>query len=360
MVPDVFNGTNATDQWSFDQTPGAAEKLRQHWDTYITEDDIAKIASYGMNALRIPIGYWAFSNSNTTYITGADEYLNRAVLWARNHGMKVWVDLHGAPGSQNGFDNSGHSGDVNWQTPANLDETIAVLEIIANKYGTSDFADVVAGIELVNEPISWGNNNWTLTQEWTKKAFVRVREAASNKNLRVVMHDSFTGAMSWLDISKSLNNNATLLEASFAVDSHLYQVFTDTDQNRTQEEHIRIACENAQQLSGSQNASLPVYIGEWSASTNICVQGNGTNFGGTSCNTTGCQCSASADMKDWNATLVQTVGRYVEAQLDTWETSSSGYFFWSYRGGGAWSLEEGIEYGVIPNPVTSRKYAKQC
>ena len=50
MVPDVFNGTNATDQWSFDQTPGAAAKLRKHWDTYITEQDIAKLSSWGINA----------------------------------------------------------------------------------------------------------------------------------------------------------------------------------------------------------------------------------------------------------------------------------------------------------------------
>ena len=28
--------------------------------------------------------------------------------------MRVMMDLHGAPGSQNGFDNSGRRGEVNW------------------------------------------------------------------------------------------------------------------------------------------------------------------------------------------------------------------------------------------------------
>lgn len=33
---------------------------------------------------------------------GADVYLDKAIGWARKNEMKVWVDLHGAPGSQNG------------------------------------------------------------------------------------------------------------------------------------------------------------------------------------------------------------------------------------------------------------------
>lgn len=41
---------NATDQWTLDSTPGAAEKLKQHWDTWFTEEDMRKIKSYGLNA----------------------------------------------------------------------------------------------------------------------------------------------------------------------------------------------------------------------------------------------------------------------------------------------------------------------
>ena len=33
---------------------------------------------------------------------GAEAHLDKAIGWARKNGMKVWVDLHGAPGSQNG------------------------------------------------------------------------------------------------------------------------------------------------------------------------------------------------------------------------------------------------------------------
>ncbi len=35
-------------------------------------------------------------------------------MWANEIGLKILLDLHGAPGSQNGFDNSGRRGDILW------------------------------------------------------------------------------------------------------------------------------------------------------------------------------------------------------------------------------------------------------
>lgn len=60
--------------------------------------------SYRLNHVRIPIGFWAFDVSGgEPYIQGQVPYLQKAVQWAGNHGIKVIVDLHGAPGSQNGY-----------------------------------------------------------------------------------------------------------------------------------------------------------------------------------------------------------------------------------------------------------------
>ena len=55
--------------------------------------------------MRIPIGYWAYEvASGEPYIQGQREYLLKAVDWAGKHGLKVIIDLHGVPGSQNGYD----------------------------------------------------------------------------------------------------------------------------------------------------------------------------------------------------------------------------------------------------------------
>lgn len=50
MVSDLFNGTEAIDQYTFDQTDGAEAKLQNHWATYFTQDDVKTLKSYGVNA----------------------------------------------------------------------------------------------------------------------------------------------------------------------------------------------------------------------------------------------------------------------------------------------------------------------
>ncbi len=52
MTPHLFSGpfAEASDQWTFDSTPGAAEALQNHWSTYFTEADVWTIKSYGFNA----------------------------------------------------------------------------------------------------------------------------------------------------------------------------------------------------------------------------------------------------------------------------------------------------------------------
>lgn len=50
MVSDLFNGTDAIDQYTFDKTAGAEAKLQNHWSTYFTQDDVTTLKSYGVNA----------------------------------------------------------------------------------------------------------------------------------------------------------------------------------------------------------------------------------------------------------------------------------------------------------------------
>jgi glucan 1,3-beta-glucosidase len=356
MNSDAFSGdfSNAKDQYTFDSTPGAKEALQKHWDTFFTESDIQKIASTGINALRIPIGYWAYDNSNTPYIQGADAYLEKAIGWARTAGMKVWVDCHGSPGSQNGFDNSGQAGNVNWQVGDNMARSITVLKTMAKKYGAQEYADVVVGLELTNEPISWGNNDFSKTQSWAQDAYKAVKAQATNQNLVVIMHDAFKGVTSWTDIGKSVNTQGR----TFGVDTHMYQLFSDSDNALTQSQHITKACGWGAELA-TANTVLPAYVGEWSAATNICVNPDGSTTAGTSCSTDGCQCQ-SADFNKWNNKMIEQVRRYTEAQLDTFEQNASGYFIWSAKGPGGWGFLNGISNGAIPNPVTDRKYPGQC
>lgn len=331
--------------------------MQQHWSTWFTQAIASQLASYGINTLRIPIGYWAVeSDPSTSYVTGAMDYLDQAIGWARYANMKVWVDLHGAPGSQNGYENSGESGAVEWQTVSgNINKTISVLTTMAAKYSGSEYSDVVIALELVNEPISWSPNDLAITRQFYIDAYNAVQAALTdNKDLQIIMHDSFVPLSEWSDLP-------TTLSASYGqigLDTHLYQVYSDSDLALDGPGHVQEACSYASSLQAS-NDILSTYVGEWSAAENICSYTNGSVLAGSSCSESGCSCTTDSS-ENWSTDLVAYVRRFVEAQLDVFEGNSSGYFFWSQTGYGGWNFITGVQGGWIPQPLDARQYPGQC
>ena len=87
------------------------------------------------------------------YTGGAAQYLDAAIDWARATGLKIIIDLHGAPKSQNGFDHSGHAAYwPAWGDSDSLSHTHAALKQIEQKYATPEMQDVVIAIQFLNEP----------------------------------------------------------------------------------------------------------------------------------------------------------------------------------------------------------------
>jgi glucan 1,3-beta-glucosidase len=127
ITPSLFDNTGnpaIVDEWTFGQYQDptvARAALTNHWNTWITENDFQMIAAAGcvcwsatverllisinrLNHVRIPIGYWAYAvGPGEPYIQGQRNYLGKAIGWAKKYGIKVIIDLHGAPGSQNGY-----------------------------------------------------------------------------------------------------------------------------------------------------------------------------------------------------------------------------------------------------------------
>ena len=127
MQPFIFQGTGAEDEtWLNRNVP--KEKLwpmmKQHRDTYVTEEDFNNIASHGLNTVRIPVPYFIFGDREP--YSGCIEYLDKAFEWAEKYGLKVLVDLHTAPGCQNSYDNGGLMGVCKWsQMPDEVRTTTA-------------------------------------------------------------------------------------------------------------------------------------------------------------------------------------------------------------------------------------------
>ena len=122
ITPALFQAhPTAVDEWTLStalsQDGGDAlrETLEHHYDTFITEEDIAQIAGAGLNWIRLPIPFWAVETWADVGIDAKGQtvaepflartcwkYILRVLEWARKYGIRVMLDLHTAPGSQNG------------------------------------------------------------------------------------------------------------------------------------------------------------------------------------------------------------------------------------------------------------------
>ena len=101
------------------------------------------------------------------YIQGQLPYLDKAVRWADECGLKVIIDLHGAPGSQNGFDNSGHRvGFPAWHTEKDaVARTNNIIKTLASKFANNP--SVVPTIAPLNEPAGFYDEMMpTIKQYW--------------------------------------------------------------------------------------------------------------------------------------------------------------------------------------------------
>jgi glucan 1,3-beta-glucosidase len=185
----------------------AYQILKSHWDSWATLADFQKIAKAGFNTVRIPIGYWAYSlDSGESYTQGAAPYLDNAIDWARQTGLKVMIDLHGAPLSQNGFDNSGQrTNNPQWQQGDSVAQTLAVLNTISTKYAAAQYQDVVSSIQLLNEPLG-SKLNFDGIKDFYKKGYEQVRQVSDKT--AVVLHDTFVAPSSFNGFLSQSDNGA--------------------------------------------------------------------------------------------------------------------------------------------------------
>ncbi len=153
------------------------------------------------------------------------------------------MDLHGAPGSQNGFDNSGiscssivYSGkcaancqDIpRWSLDQkNIDFTLEVLEEAANLF--KDYPNIY-GLELVNEPF-WGTNI-TVLQNFYRIAYERLR--AIVPTWKITMHDSFR-YQAWEGFMKDSTKYHDVV-----LDTHLYLAFLTDVMKMNEKDRISV------------------------------------------------------------------------------------------------------------------------
>ncbi|TFK48455.1 glycoside hydrolase family 5 protein [Heliocybe sulcata] len=154
-----------SDEWSFAQAyPNTVDEIFDtHWSTWFTEDHVQQLQADGINAVRIPLGYWIVeplvNRSSEYYPRGGIKQLQRGVQQLQDAGIVVILDHHALPGVQTANQQfTGHcTSDVEFYTPYNYHRALVWTAVMtALSHLDPAFGNVFA-IEAVNEPIMDAN-----------------------------------------------------------------------------------------------------------------------------------------------------------------------------------------------------------
>lgn len=316
--PSVFEMTIAGRmQGEFQVTNGygpqkAPQVMRKHWSTYIVEDDFKFIAGNGLNAVRIPVGWWMASDPAppAPYVGGSLRALDNAFTWARKYGLRIIIDLHAAPGSQNGFEHSSsRDGSQEWGlTDDNIQQTVAVIDFLTARYARSPS---LYAVELINEPLSPGASLESVNKYY-KAGYDAVRKHSSTAY--VVMSNRL-GPMD----PRELFPLASGLRGS-VIDVHYYNLFSDIFNSMTVQQNIDFVYTNrSAQLNQITTSNGPLtFVGEWVAEWQV----------------------SGASKED--------LRRFAKAQLEVYGRATFGWAYWTLKNvNNHWSLEWMIKNGYI-------------
>ncbi|KAL7561068.1 hypothetical protein ACA910_020384 [Epithemia clementina (nom. ined.)] len=134
---------------------------REAWlESAVTEADIQEMKAIGFNSVRVPMHYNLFTLPiEEEPVPGADTWLSEGfdlldmiLQWCQTHEIYIVLDLHAAPGGQgrdagiNDYDSTKPS---LWESDENVRKTIALWEILADRYKDEIW---IAGYDIINEP----------------------------------------------------------------------------------------------------------------------------------------------------------------------------------------------------------------
>ena len=372
MSPHLFDGTTAEDEYYL-PTQLSREvyeaRIQTHRREYITERDFAKIAGMGLTHVRIPVPYFIFGNREP--FIGCIDELDHAFVWAEKYALKILIDLHTAPLSQNGFDNGGICGVCKWsQTPNEVDYVLDVLEKLAKRY---QGREGLFGLTPINEPITepmWttmnvpnryravdpvlaegsGPNTLDFLREFYTKAYERIVPFLGEEQY-VVFHDAFL-LKEWKDFLTQ-----DKFRGKVVLDTHQYLMVAEAlGCPQTLAGYINYIEEVWAKDIAEVQAYVPVIVGEWCLFNSYAV-GMDTKGGQSSLNGMDFSENKETFTSEQKKTIYQTIAN---AHLNAWQ-NGSGYFYWSYKllldtvcnsdwiGWDAWDLGKCHDMGWFPN-----------
>ncbi|KAF3439237.1 hypothetical protein FNV43_RR17512 [Rhamnella rubrinervis] len=272
----------------------AKKILKRHRNSFISIEDFNFLYRHGINTVRIPVGWWIAYDPDppAPFIGGSLEALDNAFSWAQAYNIKCIIDLHAAPGSQNGMEHSAsRDGSTDWPSEDNISQTLHVIDFLASRFGTHP---ALLGIELLNEPsaptvpldklVSYYKQGYEIVRKYSPSAYVIICQRIGNAD-PVELYQANIGSH------------------NIVVDLHYYNLFDTFFVNMSSEDNIEYIYKSREtQLRDLNKENGPlVFIGEWVNEWNV-TSGSQTDY--------------------------QEFGK---AQLEAYNAASFGWCYWTLK-----------------------------
>lgn len=314
ITPSVFDGMVAQDEYSLSvEAPATAEqRIRLHRKTFFTKETIQHVAARGLNTVRVPVGHWLF-DTDRPYVSGGDHHLEQLFEWCEEYSIGVILDVHAAPGSQNGWDHSGRAGEIGWGQGETVKQTLEFVAALIDRFGEKK---ALRALEVLNEP-HWDVSIDLLVQYY-RDAYDLIRSRLPG--LTIIMSDAFRPEKMAKKLQKQRFQGVML-------DVHLYQLFTEQDRALTLDGHLRKTNGEWAKLLKNLTKRMPIIVGEWSAAMHEQFQPIGQPD------------HAKRYTKDDYRT-------YYAAQRDVFDNAGVSWTYWTAKtsDGGAWSWLDNADF----------------
>jgi glucan 1,3-beta-glucosidase len=383
ITPSLFNyasNLGIIDEYTMTSYLGsssAKSTLEKHYATFVTEQTFKEIAAAGLDHVRIPFSYWAVTTySGDPYVYRVSwRYLLRGIEWARKYGLRINLDLHALPGSQNGWNHSGRQGPIGWLNGTdgalNAQRSLDIHNQLSKFFAQDRYKNIISFYGLANEPkMTALVVNDVLN--WTASAYTLVTK--NGINAYVVFGDGFMGLTNWQGKLTGYSN--------LVLDAHQYVIFNKNQINFNHTQKVTYACgdwtSQAVQSMSTSSGFGPTLFAEWSQADTDCAKylnnvnvGNrwtGTYNSGDSstqvltpdCYTKDSQCEctdANADPSKYSAKYKQFLLTFAEAQMKSFE-EGWGWFYWTWVTEDAtqWSYKLGLAAGILPAKAYARDF----
>ncbi|KAK1226339.1 hypothetical protein PQX77_010686 [Marasmius sp. AFHP31] len=350
-----------------DQANGGLEKiLEEHYKTFITEQDFAEIAAAGLNYLRLPIPYWAIDTiEGEPFLPKvAWKYFLKAIQWARKYGLRINLDLHTIPGSQNGWNHSGKFGDINFlrgtMGMVNAQRALDYIRIMAEFISQPEYRDVVTMFSPLNEAreVHIGKS---VLDGFYAETYRQIRAASGTGEGQGPWIAIGDGQMAKSEWAGYLRNADRL-----ALDNHPYIAFNTPQTSESWGKRLAAPCQWGKEFNDSMKDFGLTISGEWSLAINDCglwvngvkdgirYEGTWTGEGGGGPGDRVGSCQQWTDWQNFSDQTKKEIKDFMMASMDGLQN----YFFWTWKIGPsrdtgkvetpAWSYKLGVDNGWIP------------